>query len=1155
MKKAVILFISVFVLIFNVSAQELPVFPNGDMSSGDGIPEGWSAGEKDTENGEITVEKDMEIFASAPAALKITASGNAKGKAVIKLDDLVGRKFGLTAKVRGGKGLKSATLAFIVQGAEPAWRPVYAFGATERWENVSKVFDIPDTAESLMMLLLVEGNGSAWVDDLEIVSAESIKADPVIGKFSNGFLYSFLGWDKKTKAEGGGVHIKAKDGRGGGGINPGADVSAFAEWVPQVTVIIHPGNKAKGLRLGISDPDGTGVEFNIDLPETPGEHRLTPKTGASILEPDKAGKPGEVEGFDLKNIANMNIVGNWKGDPVDITVLTVEMVKPTEQMLAAREANREKKRKAAERRKKQEEERLAGIEKMLSEGAEHKEDGPYVVHTYAAAPDIIAVAIQEKTLKRYPAKPYVKEEGDEITGKDKNVPAWRDGKLVSEPKSWELKRGRKKMTISPDFTQIPGGVDAEGQFISTETLPEVRAYLVSSTDDPAFGEEGKQPLKVSVKRKPNGFKSLSILSRVYLHLPSPLKEGMKYTVHLKGINTKEATVEYTHNSKKVLTEIVHVSHIGFRPDDPRKDARISLWLGTGGEYDPGKNGDIECALVNEADDSVVWQTTAQLRKKASDGNDTRSGKSLSKTFVYEIDFSDFSVPGTYRIWVKGVGCSYPVRINDNVWEDAVRISMQGLLSHRSGIKLPKELMGYERPRNMHPADGFKVLPIPTSGLKGESGEVKKCFDEILKTGNIPQPMPEAWGGYMDAGDWDRNKMHFGVTSKLIELYELNPGFWKKVKLVVPENEQSNNIPDILDEARYNLDFFYRLQTPEGGVRGGIESTSHPRPGEASWQESLAAGAFAPDPKSSFEFAAIGAQYALAASEFEPEYCEKIKEAAIKAYKWADSPAAEPAILQLDEKKQNGVRAELKRLKSHAALRLLKLTGDREAWHGPAVSVFSIEGITKDKLEEPAFIYARLDESLVDPELQAKAKEIIRELGDIALAFQEHNGWDLASSVPQLPQMGYVGYLSSPGMIYRTLPRAYIITGEDKYLAGAIGSCSFAAGANPDNRAYTTGLGYDPVKWPLHIDSLITGQKAPTGITIYGPGDPAANWGFEGWVYTWYVNKNQSMPFGKEWPMAEALWDIYVSPANNEYTVHQTTVRSAYTWGVLAQRGR
>ena len=84
-----------------------------------------------------------------------------------------------------------------------------------------------------------------------------------------------------------------------------------------------------------------------------------------------------------------------------------------------------------------------------------------------------------------------------------------------------------------------------------------------------------------------------------------------------------------------------------------------------------------------------------------------------------------------------------------------------------------------------------------------------------------------------------------------------------------------------------------------------------------------------------------------------------------------------------------------------------------------------------------------------------------------------------------------------------------LTGGDgypEYLAGAIRAWQLSAGANPDNQALTIGLGENSVRFPLHIDSWLTGQAAPRGITVHGISDPAENYGFDGWARTWFLQK-------------------------------------------------
>jgi len=160
-------------------------------------------------------------------------------------------------------------------------------------------------------------------------------------------------------------------------------------------------------------------------------------------------------------------------------------------------------------------------------------------------------------------------------------------------------------------------------------------------------------------------------------------------------------------------------------------------------------------------------------------------------------------------------------------------------------------------------------------LDGESAAVDKACRRLLAPDLDMSSLAlhaHAWGGYMDAGDWDRRSPHIRVSYLQLELFEMFPTFFEEVKLALPPTEASNSLPDIVDEALWNLDFYRRLQDTDGGVGGGVESTAHPISGETSWQESLLVGAFAPDPVSSYRFYVPSARVL---GKFAPTYGARI----------------------------------------------------------------------------------------------------------------------------------------------------------------------------------------------------------------------------------------------------------------------------------------
>jgi endoglucanase len=151
-------------------------------------------------------------------------------------------------------------------------------------------------------------------------------------------------------------------------------------------------------------------------------------------------------------------------------------------------------------------------------------------------------------------------------------------------------------------------------------------------------------------------------------------------------------------------------------------------------------------------------------------------------------------------------------------------------------------------------------------------------------------------------------------------------------------------------------------------------------------------------------------------------------------------------------------------------------------------------------------------------------------------------------------MGYTSLWSTPGGILPpVLPRAHYLTGQQRYLAGTIAACQYSGGANPMNMSYTTGIGPRQPLAPLHIDSRVSGQRPPAGITVYGQSDPSMGYSFDSFAHTWFLNRYGGV-HSTNWPTAEAYIDLGTWPAMNEYTVHQTFSPTSYTWGYLAARG-
>jgi len=189
---------------------------------------------------------------------------------------------------------------------------------------------------------------------------------------------------------------------------------------------------------------------------------------------------------------------------------------------------------------------------------------------------------------------------------------------------------------------------------------------------------------------------------------------------------------------------------------------------------------------------------------------------------------------------------------------------------------------------------------------------------------------------------------------------------------------------------------------------------------------------------------------------------------------------------------------------------------------------------------------------VDPDLRAKITQRIVQLAESTLDFGGGNAFGIHTHALQLPMMGYTGFYSVPETTAGpVLIRAHALTGDIRFLRGALHAAHFSAGANPLNMTFTTGVGKNYPRNPLHIDSRVTGQPAPDGITIYGPMDAGEDFAFNEWVHKWHLQDMH--PPSRTWPAAEWHVDYFRWPAMSEYTVHQTFRPTAYYLGYFTAR--
>ncbi|MEL6816102.1 MAG: DUF4114 domain-containing protein, partial [Cyanobacteria bacterium J06598_3] len=201
-----------------------------------------------------------------------------------------------------------------------------------------------------------------------------------------------------------------------------------------------------------------------------------------------------------------------------------------------------------------------------------------------------------------------------------------------------------------------------------------------------------------------------------------------------------------------------------------------------------------------------------------------------------------------------------------------------------------------------------------------------------------------------------------------------------------------------------------------------------------------------------------------------------------------------------------------------------------------------ENIQYDQ-RDAAFVYASMERP-VDKTVQANAKAAAIGSGDKRLDAINNTGFKWSKD-PGAP----FGWGANDGSTDRSdVLRAHFLSGDKKYLAGAVLASQFIGGANPDNVSYTTGIGPRQPDSVHHLDSNARGLEAPRGITIYGPADLTQNAGSHSSLREFGGIASTDL---RAWPTTEAFFDVHRYVPGAEYTITETIGPSAYATGYFA----
>ncbi len=730
--------------------------------------------------------------------------------------------------------------------------------------------------------------------------------------------------------------------------------------------------------------------------------------------------------------------------------------------------------------------------------------------------------------------------------------------------------------------------DARPYISQLDTVAAVVAsnYSISSEDDSRF-KTGQQPTKVGRKSKARDTLSMFrpekfVLDHwIYLVLPQSLQHGCTYTVQAtvqaKGLASEVQSFTFLFHEASLRSETVHVSQIGFTPEEP-KFAYLSHWMGDLGGADLKAFTGKPFHLVRVSDGESVFSGTVSARKDNVTGAPQTSsrldgtpfngakGQAVPKNFteadVSQCDFTAFTEPGEYRVAVDGLGCSFPFSIDADAYRKAYYLASRGLFTQRSGIDKEVE-PGLMYPRDHHPDDGLNEFQYDKNWRWLDKPDHNAA---ITPTGTL-----KIWGWYHDAGDWDGYPGHVLVPMSLLLLYDLAPdkfadgqvaNRYKNGKDGAWVEEGKNGVPDLLDEASWLIQFYRRARSigqqsgvTTGGVPGGYSGVDACA-GGASWKDTRALKFSAEDPQVTYQYAATAAWLSTcldkAAKKASPDSAGWITEAKA-AYEWAKANTR-PG----DEPKLRGERML-------ASLCLFRATKDA-AYHAQFAADIaqdhsfqtSEEGWgTPNWWEFAAGIYALLPADFpgLDAVLQKSLKDTVLAAADREFVkTAAERGYRFGSDWGRIHGMGL---FSTPSLYDPAI--AYTITGDKKYLDVMHTTAAYCLGGNPMNMVWMSGLGQRPVRFPFHpdswalidYDSMVYDNEILPGYVPYGSCESVDIFG-PGFHFSGDedFSRSSAYPDVDTWPLSEVRFENRYSIWGGEFTVGQNMAPSVFSYGFL-----
>lgn len=447
--------------------------------------------------------------------------------------------------------------------------------------------------------------------------------------------------------------------------------------------------------------------------------------------------------------------------------------------------------------------------------------------------------------------------------------------------------------------------------------------------------------------------------------------------------------------------------------------------------------------------------------------------SPSNENVAILDFTSFNANGIYIIVIPGIGKSYDFKIDGDIAADVFKASLKMYYFMRCSSPVLSTHGGIWARGAGHPDTQVKVHASAATNAR--------------PTGTLISGSK----GWYDAGDYNKYIVNSGIsTYTLLAAYEHYPALYNSLNTNIPES--GNSIPDILDEAKYNLDWMLTMQDPnDGGVyhkltHPGFDGIIMPANSNSTdrWVVKKSTSA-------SLNFAAVMAQASRVYSTYLPTFSSTCLAAAQSAYNWA---IANPTVYYDQTALNNSFNPDISTGtysdntvtdEFQWAAAELYITTLQDSYHNAVnwnnvgngvpswsnTSMLGIYSLVFHRQNLTAIGYA--DTTIMKNKLISAANTL-------------KNTYN--SSAYKVTMSGFTwgsnGDCGNQGML---LLQAFKISNDNTYRNAAIACFDYIMGRNAPGYSFLTGYGSKTPLSPHHRPSAADGVTAPVpGMVVGGP---------------------------------------------------------------------